>query len=68
MGAFAVLLAFAVTVLWLNIGWRAMRAHEELASAVQRIADSRHIEPDQARVIFDQAPMSARSARRHGPV
>jgi hypothetical protein len=27
-----------VTVLWLNIGWRAMVAHERMADAVERIA------------------------------
>ena len=32
----AVLWAAAVTVLWLVIGWRAMRAHERIAAAVER--------------------------------
>lgn len=32
----AVLWGVAVTVLWLVIGWRAMRAHERIAAAVER--------------------------------
>jgi uncharacterized membrane protein len=31
-------LSVAVTVLWLYIGWRAMRAHERLASAAEHMA------------------------------
>lgn len=31
----AVLWGIAVTILWLVIGWRAMRAHERIAAAVE---------------------------------
>jgi hypothetical protein len=34
-----------VTVLWIVIGWRAMRAHERLADAVESIARGRGDSP-----------------------
>lgn len=33
--------AFITTVLWLIIGWRAMRAHESIATSVAKYVDSR---------------------------
>ena len=33
--------AFITTVLWLIIGWRAMRAHERIATSVANYVDSR---------------------------
>ena len=38
MGMIAVLWGFAITILWLYIGWRAMRAHEKLAQSVEEIS------------------------------
>ena len=35
----AVLWALAVTVFWMVVGWRAMRAHEHLAESVHRLSD-----------------------------
>ena len=34
-----VLLAIASSIYWMALGWRAMRAHERLAYAIERIAD-----------------------------
>ena len=33
--AFAILFGLASTAMWLVIGWRAMRAHERIADAVE---------------------------------
>ena len=33
--------AFITTLLWLIIGWRAMRAHERIATSVANYVDSR---------------------------
>jgi hypothetical protein len=35
---FVVLWGLAVTIFWMICGWRAMRAHERLAEAVERIS------------------------------
>lgn len=37
-GGFAVIVAVAGSLIWLLIGWRAMRAHERLSQAVEAIA------------------------------
>jgi uncharacterized membrane protein len=34
----ALLYGVATTILWLSIGWRAMRAHERLADVLERRA------------------------------
>lgn len=34
----AALWALIVTILWLLIGWRAVAAHERIATAIERIA------------------------------
>lgn len=34
-----VLMAIASSIYWMAVGWRAMRAHERLAYAIERIAD-----------------------------
>ncbi len=36
---------FAVTVIWLIIGWRAMRAHEKLAEAAELTARQNSVPP-----------------------
>jgi hypothetical protein len=45
-GGFVVLLVLAwslfVTVFWMVVGWRAMRAHETLAFANRQLADEVH--------------------------
>jgi hypothetical protein len=33
------IVSFAITVFWMIVGWRAMRAHERLASSVDRISN-----------------------------
>ena len=41
-GALVVMMAawgIAVTIYWMVVAWRAMRAHERLASAVERMSD-----------------------------
>jgi uncharacterized membrane protein len=38
--AIATAVGIASALLWLYIGWRAMRAHERLASAAEQIARS----------------------------
>lgn len=35
----AVLYSLVITLLWLSIGWRAMRAHERIAKVLERRAD-----------------------------
>ncbi|MGI9244982.1 MAG: hypothetical protein ACR2RV_29535 [Verrucomicrobiales bacterium] len=35
--------AFATTILWLIIGWRAMRAHESIAFSIAKHVDSQEI-------------------------
>jgi hypothetical protein len=37
-GSIAMLLSIGGAILWLVIGWRAMRAHERLADAVDRMS------------------------------
>lgn len=36
----AVLYSLVITVLWLSIGWRAMRAHERIARVLERRANA----------------------------
>ena len=36
LAVLGVLWALAVTVFWMAVGWRAMRAHERLAESVDR--------------------------------
>lgn len=53
-GAFAglaFLWGLFITILWLVIGWRAMRAHERIANALAEIAHRRrsHTPPDHSR-------------------
>ena len=38
MGFIAVLWGLAISILWLYIAWRAMRAHEKLAQSVEDIS------------------------------
>lgn len=38
LGFVMMALSFALLALWITIAWRAMRAHERLANAVERIA------------------------------
>jgi hypothetical protein len=35
---FAMVCGFAVTILWLIIGWRAASAHERIAAALEKLA------------------------------
>lgn len=39
--ALAVVWGIAVTIFWMVCAWRAMRAHERLADAVDRIAQNK---------------------------
>jgi uncharacterized membrane protein len=36
----ALIFGIVTTILWLVIGWRAMRAHERVAEAHERLAES----------------------------
>jgi hypothetical protein len=38
MGIFALVWGVAVTAFWMICGWRAMRAHERLADAAERLS------------------------------
>ena len=38
IGFFAILWGLAITILWIYIAWRAMRAHEKLAQSVEDIS------------------------------
>jgi uncharacterized membrane protein len=40
LAVLAVIFGIVTTVLWLVIGWRAMRAHERVAEAHERLAES----------------------------
>jgi uncharacterized membrane protein len=40
LACLAIVLGVVTTILWLVIGWRAMRAHERLADAHERLAES----------------------------
>ena len=40
--ALVVLWSLVVTVFWMVVGWRAMRAHESLASANRQLAEEVH--------------------------
>lgn len=48
-GAFGwfALLGIAGSILWLVIGWRAMKAHERLADAVDRMSRDKNGNPPQ---------------------
>ncbi len=42
LAIWAVLLAFATSVFWMAMGWRAMRAHERIADAAELAARKLH--------------------------
>ena len=44
-GSLAMLLGIAWSVLWLVIGWRAMKAHENLADSVHRLSQLERTNP-----------------------
>lgn len=37
----AVLYSLVITILWLSIGWRAMRAHERIANVLEQRAEGK---------------------------
>jgi uncharacterized membrane protein len=37
----ALLYGAVITILWLSIGWRAMRAHERIANVLERRAEGK---------------------------
>jgi hypothetical protein len=53
-GAFAMIFAIVPMILWLVIGWRAMRAHEEIASSLDSL--SRHLRLRDESLRGEQAP------------
>ena len=41
------LIGIATAIYWMVVGWRAMRAHERLADAIERLAEVRSESRDQ---------------------
>ena len=44
MTEFVILWAIATTILWLVIGWRAMRAHEDISHTLRRYVASQEVD------------------------
>jgi hypothetical protein len=61
MGGLVVLVALwglAITIYWMVVGWRAMRAHENLAEHAREIALSvkTHVALEQNRALTERGP------------
>jgi hypothetical protein len=37
---------FTVTIVWIVIGWRAMKAHEKIADSVEYLARKKMVDPE----------------------